>query len=58
MLCRGCYFMCRRNHLRGCLFLGFGLGLLVGQCLESGFLCTWGGIILIIVGVCTLQRRC
>ena len=49
--------MCRRNHLRGCIFLGFGLGLLIGQCLESGFLCTWGGIILIIVGVCTLQKK-
>lgn len=49
--------MCRRNQLRGCLILGLGLGLVIGQCLESGFLCNWGGIALIILGVCTLQRK-
>ena len=49
--------MCRKNMLRGCLFFGFGLGLLVGRCLESGFLCLWGGLALVILGVCTLQKN-
>ena len=49
--------MCRRNHLRGCLLLGFGLGLLIGPCIESSFLCFWGGGILVVVGFCTLRRK-
>ena len=49
--------MCRKNHLRGCVLLGFGLGLLVGQCLESWFLCTCGGVVLIVLGICILSRR-
>lgn len=49
--------MCRKQQLRGCLCLGFGLGLLVGRCLESDFLCLWGGAFLVIWGICTLQRK-
>lgn len=49
--------MCRRNHLRGCLMLGFGLGLLIGQCLESWILCTVGGIILAGSGFCLLSQK-
>ena len=49
--------MCRKNHLRGCLLLGFGLGLLIGQCLESWLLCTCGGIGLLILGFCILGKK-
>lgn len=49
--------MYRRNHLMGYVFLGFGLGLLVGQCLESGFLCTCAGAVLVITGICGLNKK-
>ena len=39
--------MCRRNYLRGCCALAFGLGLMVGYCLESWFFCCCGGVALI-----------
>lgn len=37
--------------------LGFGLGLLVGQCLESGFICTCGGLVLLTAGLCVLRKK-
>lgn len=49
--------MCRRKELRCCVFLGIGLGLLIGQCFESWFLCTCGGAVLIVVGVFGLRRK-
>ena len=49
--------MCRKNHLRGSLLLGFGLGLLIGKCLESWLLCTCGGLCLLILGICILGRK-
>lgn len=41
--------MCRRNHLCGCALIAFGFGLLIGTCLESGFIgfCLGFGIILL-----------
>lgn len=36
--------MCRRNHLCGCALIAFGFGLLIGTCLESGFVCFCIGI--------------
>ncbi len=49
--------MRRRNHMRGCLLLGFGAGLLIGQCLESWFLCTGGGLVLLIIGCLSLCQK-
>lgn len=49
--------MCRRNQLLGWILLAFGLGLLVGKCLESGFLSTVVGIGLIVIGFCVMRRR-
>lgn len=49
--------MCRRNQLLGYIILGFGLGLLVGQCLESGFLCTCAGVALVFTGICGLSKK-
>lgn len=49
--------MCRKNHLRGCLLLGIGIGLLIGHCLESWFLCTFGGIGLILLGFLILKQK-
>ena len=36
--------MCRKNHLHGCCCLFFGLGLIVGHCVSSWFVCCCGGI--------------
>ena len=49
--------MCRKNHLRGCCILFFGLGLIVGHCLESWFFCCFGGIVLIVLGICVSRKR-
>lgn len=35
----------------------FGLGILVGHCMESGFLCFWGGLALLILGICTIRKK-
>ncbi len=49
--------MCRRNHLRGALLLGLGLGVLIGYMLESWLLCCGGGIILLGCGVYILKPK-
>lgn len=49
--------MCRKNHLHGCCVLFFGLGLMIGHCLESWFLCSFGGLVLIGLGFCVMHRR-
>jgi hypothetical protein len=49
--------MCRRNHLLGVSILAFGLGILVGYSLESWFLCFFGGIGLMIFGICTMRQK-
>lgn len=42
--------MCRRNQLHGWILLAFGLGLLIGLCLESGFLAVFLGIGMALAG--------
>lgn len=42
--------MCRKNHLHGCCCLFFGLGLIVGHCVSSWFVCCCGGIALLALG--------
>jgi len=49
--------MCRKSHLRGWCLLSLGLGLMVGHCLESWFLCCGGGFVLIILGFCVMGRN-
>ncbi len=49
--------MCRKNYLRGCSILCFGLGLIIGHCLESWFLCCCGGMGLIFFGILVMRRR-
>ena len=56
-LAGGVFFMCRKNHLRGCCLLAFGLGLIIGHCLESWLICCCGGICLLILGCCVMKRR-
>lgn len=49
--------MCRQNQLFGCALMAFGFGVLLGMCLESGFLCGCLGFGLVIFGFCVLRRR-
>ena len=49
--------MCRKNQLRGCLLLGIGIGLFAGCSIESWLISTFGGIILICLGVMILQKN-
>ena len=49
--------MYRKNYLLGCMALTFGLGLLVGHCLESALLCNGAGIVIIFLGFGTLRRK-
>lgn len=48
--------MCRKNQLLGWILLAFGLGLLIGLCLESCFFFAAVGVGLIIVGFRQLFR--
>lgn len=48
--------MCRQNQLWGCCVIAAGLGVLVGICLESGFLAGFLGISLIFAGLCVLRK--
>ncbi len=43
--------MCRRNQLCGSVLVAFGLGLLVGCWLESGFFCFMVGFGIICLGI-------
>lgn len=48
--------MCRKNRLHGLCILCFGLGLIVGHCLQSWLLCC-GGVVLIGFGFVVSRRR-
>ena len=49
--------MCRRNQLWGFNFIAFGLGLLIGCSIESGFWCCILGIGLIISGFVACGKK-
>ena len=49
--------MCRKNQLMGCNLIAFGLGMLVGFGLESGFWCWVLGVGLIAFGFAALQKK-
>jgi len=49
--------MCRKKYLHGCCIACLGLGLILGHCLESWFLCCCGGTLLALFGLCTMGRR-
>lgn len=49
--------MCRRNQLWAFVLIAFGLGLLVGLCLSSGFVCCCLGIGAVVMGLFVLQRK-
>lgn len=49
--------MCRRNQLLGWILLAFGLGLLIGKCLESGVTSSFVGVIIVFSGFFVLRQK-
>lgn len=49
--------MCRKNQLCGCALVAFGLGLLIGVCLESGFFSFLIGAAIITMGCWCMKKR-
>ena len=49
--------MCRKKQMQGGCCLCFGLGLMVGHSLESWFLCSFGGLVLLFLGALLLKGR-
>ena len=54
---QGVFFMCRYSILRGVGLMTFGVGLLIGCGMESGFWCCVLGIGAIISGIIFLQKK-
>ena len=53
----GVFIMYRRNQLLSYMMLGFGIGLLIGQSLESWLLCTCGSVVFVVLGVGGMSRK-
>lgn len=49
--------MCRNNQFWGGVLTAFGLGVLMGIWIESGFLAHCFGFALIIGGLCVCKKR-
>lgn len=49
--------MCRKKYMQGWCLAAFGLGLILGHCLESWLLCCGGGSGLILLGVLVMHQR-
>ena len=49
--------MCRRNQALAYLMLGFGLGLMIGHCLESWIICICGSVVFLILGFGGVGRK-
>jgi len=49
--------MYRKNYLHGCCLCCFGLGLILGHCLESWLLCWGGGFALLVLGFCVMRKK-
>ena len=49
--------MCRKNLLCGCALIAFGLGLLIGTWLESGFFCFFLSMTMIALGFWCSGRK-
>lgn len=49
--------MCRHNQLWGFVAIAFGLGILIGTWIESGFLTGCLGLGLVLAGCACLRKR-
>ena len=49
--------MCRKKQLHGWCLLCFGLGLMIGHCVNTWLFCGFGGLVLIVLGFCVMRQR-
>lgn len=49
--------MCRKNQLCGCALVTFGLGVLIGSCLEAGIFCFFGAVSVICLGCWCMKKK-
>ncbi len=49
--------MCRRNQLCGAALVAFGVGMLVGYWLESGFFCFVAGVAVVALGLWCASKK-
>lgn len=49
--------MCRQNQLRGCCSLAFGIGLMIGCFIETGFWCCILGLGAVTLGLLQLTKK-
>ena len=49
--------MCRKNQLLGGMLMAFGLGLLMGKCLEAGFMSSFFGLAIVVGGVAVMRQK-
>lgn len=49
--------MCRRNQLLGVAAMAFGVGLMVGGHLATGFWCGFAGFIFLAVGISLCAKK-
>ncbi len=48
--------MCRHNQLWGAVLIAFGIGVMVGTCLEGGFWCTCFAVGMAVIGFGVMRR--
>ena len=49
--------MWRKNQVCGCALIAFGLGILIGSCLQTGFFCFFGGFGIIALGCWCAKKK-
>lgn len=49
--------MCRRSSLHGWCCIMLGLGVMLGHSIESWFICSGGGLALVILGFVLARKR-
>ena len=54
---QGVFFVCRKNQLLGGMLIAFGLGLLMGKCLEASFMSTFFGLAIVVGGVMVVRQK-
>ena len=49
--------MCRRNQLYGWILMAFGLGLLIGRCLDGSLLSGFAAFLIICAGLWVMRQK-
>jgi hypothetical protein len=54
---QGVFFMCRQQQLYGWMAVAFGVGILAGNAIDSGFWAFMVGGGAIVVGLCRMVKK-